>query len=209
LKEQSAMIFTNQQLCDNGCGRLATYTTKKGKHTCATQPAGCPTVLAKMRSTTMERHGVSNISSSKKTKLKKKKKALEKYGVDNVSKATNIRQLLSDQRSAYWNEIYKTKKFTVDGLTRKQYGARASQYAITQYNRNIDKIDPQHLRCKHWHVDHIYSVTDGFLNDVPVNVISDISNLRLISDTDNYKKHKRSDKTIEQLYEDYELASSE
>jgi len=52
-------------------------------------------------------------------------------------------------------------------------------------------------------VDHIYSITDGFINNVPVNVISDISNLRLIRDTENYKKHKKSEKTLDELYEDF------
>lgn len=220
------MIFTAHHLCDYGCGRPAAYTTKNGKNTCAKHhrscpavlskgfktnlerygsatPAGCSTVLDKMRSTTMERHGVANISSSKKTKLKKKKKALERYGVDNPSKAASVKQRLSEQRTAYWNDIYKDKNFTADGLTREQYGARAGQYADTQYKRNRATIDPENKRGKHWHVDHIYSVTDGFLNDVPINVISDISNLRLISDKDNYKKNKKSDKTIEQLYEDF------
>ena len=220
-----AMIFTAQHLCDYGCGCPAKYTTKNGKHTCAKHhrscpavlskgyktnlekygsatPAGCPTVLAKMQSTTMERYGVANISSSEKTKLKKKKTALERYGVDNVSKATTVKQLIGKKAIERWNNIYKDKNFTTDGLTRKQYSNRCHQYAETQYYRHQSIIDPENKRGRHWHVDHIYSVTDGFLNDVPVNVISDISNLRLISDKDNYKKHKRSDKTLEQLYED-------
>jgi hypothetical protein len=226
------MIFTAQQLCGYGCGRSATHTTKNGKHICAkhhrscpavldkgyktnlvkygsTTPAGSESVLKKMQSTTMERYGVANISSAKKTKIKKKKKALERYGVDNVSKATAVKQLIGKKASDRWNNIYKDKNFTADGLNRKEYGSRASQYADTQYRRNQTIIDPENKRGRHWHVDHIYSVTDGFLNDVPVNIISDISNLRLITDKDNYKKHKKSDKTIEQLYEDYELASSE
>ena len=157
----------------------------------------------KMRATTVEKYGVENASSLEFVKQIRRKKALAKYGVDNVSKADSIKKILAEQRSEYWAEVYKTKKFTADGLTRYQYGRRCHQYAETQYHRHQQQIDPEGKRSKHWHVDHIYSVTDGFLNDVPVNVISDISNLRLISDTDNYAKHKKSEKNLDQLYEDY------
>ena len=156
-----------------------------------------------MRSTTMDRYGVENASSLEAIKQIRREKALAKYGVDNVSKAEPIRKILAEQRSEYWAEVYKTKKFTIDGMSRDQYSRRCHQYAETQYYRHQQQIDPEGKRSKHWHVDHIYSVTDGFLNDVPVNVVSDISNLRLISDKDNYIKHKKSEKTLEQLYEDY------
>ena len=197
------MIFSFQHFCHYGCGQKATNQTKNGKHTCSKRPAGCPAILAKMRSTTMARYGVENASSLESIKQIRREKALAKYGVDNVSKADSVRKLLADQRSEYWAEVYKTKEFTTEGLTRDQYSRRCHQYAETQYYRHQQQIDPDGKRSKHWHVDHIFSVTDGFLNDVPINVISDISNLRLISDTENYAKHKKSEKTLEQLYEDY------
>ena len=98
---------------------------------------------------------------------------------------------------------YKNKKFTADGLTKKQYIRRCQQYAGTQYQRHKEILDPDNLRGKDWHIDHIYSVTDGFLNDVPINVISDVTNLRLISSTENYKKTKNSHKSLAELYEDF------
>jgi len=202
------MIFISQNFCHYGCGQKAIHQTKKGTYVCAYRPAGCSSILAKMRSTTMERYGVENASSLESVKCIRREKAFEKYGVDNVSKAESVKKVLSEQRSDYWAEVYKNKKFTVDGLTRNQYSRRCHQYAETQYYRHQQLIDPDNKRSKHWHVDHIYSVTDGFLNDVPINVVSDISNLRLISDQDNYKKHKKSDKTLDQLYEDYDLVSS-
>jgi CHAT domain-containing protein len=220
------MIFSFQHFCHYGCGQKATNQTKSGKYICSAHHRSCPAVLdkgyqtnlakygsktpagaesvrEKMRATTVEKYGVENASSLEFVKQIRRKKALAKYGVDNVSKADSIKKILAEQRSEYWAEVYKTKKFTADGLTRYQYGRRCHQYAETQYHRHQQQIDPEGKRSKHWHVDHIYSVTDGFLNDVPVNVISDISNLRLISDTDNYAKHKKSEKNLDQLYEDY------
>ena len=86
-----------------------------------------------MRSTTMDRYGVENASSLESIKQIRREKALAKYGVDNVSKAEPIRKILAEQRSEYWAEVYKTKKFTTDGLTRDQYSRRCHQYAETQY----------------------------------------------------------------------------
>lgn len=190
-------------LCENGCGNQAIRFTKKGKPVCSDRPAGCPAVLKKMQDTSIEKYGVPNASSTVEVKEKRRQKSLEKYGVDNVSKASEVKDNLSEIKSQYWNTVYSGKNFSLNGLSRKQYSHRCQQYANTQYQRYKNILDPEGKRGKHWHLDHIYSVTDGFLNDVPINVISDISNLRLISDKENYKKHKKSEKTLVELYEGF------
>lgn len=147
--------------------------------------------------------GVENASQMQSVKDKKKQNAIKKYGVDNVAKSDEIKQQLSQRRKEYWSHIYKNKEFTFNGLTKTQYRRRCQQYLNTQYNRYKYLLDPANKRGTDWHIDHIYSVSDGFLNNVPINVISDISNLRLISATDNYRKSKTSGKTIINLYEDF------
>ena len=190
-------------LCENGCGNQAIRFTKKGKAVCSVRPAGCPAVLQKMQDTSVERYGVPNASSTQKVKDKRIETVTERYGVDNVSKSESVIKTLSENRSAYWEQVYCNKNFTSDGLDRATYGRRCHQYAETQYLKHIDSIDPERKRSRSWHVDHIFSVTDGFLNNVPINVISDISNLRLISDKENYKKHKNSEKTLAELHEGF------
>ena len=136
-------------------------------------------------------------------KDKRKRTVKDRYGVSNPSQCAEVQETIRKKAKERWRAVYKNKKFTADGLTRLQYRNRCGQYADTQYRRNKDTLDPNGLRSKDWHVDHIYSVTDGFLNNVPINIISDISNLRLIPATDNYAKHRKSEKTLEQLYEDF------
>jgi CHAT domain-containing protein len=219
----------NKILCDNGCGKEATYTTKGGKHQCAPHHRSCPAVLQKgfltnmekyggktpassatvkqkMAATSLERYGVANASSSTTIKEKRKQVMLERYGVENPSYIDEVKEKISEHKTQYWNGVYQGKDFTVDGLSRKQYAHRAHQYVETQYQRYKQIIDPENKRGKHWHLDHIYSVTDGFLNNVPINIISDISNLRLISDKENYTKSKSSHKSLEALYEDYQAS---
>lgn len=147
--------------------------------------------------------GVSNPSQLQSVKDKKKQKSLEKYGVENVSQSPEVKLQLSNVRKLYWTNQYENKDFTVNGLSKQQYRNRCHQYLETQYQKYKHILDPENKRGKYWHIDHVYSVFDGFLNNVPINVISDVSNLRLIKDTDNYKKHKSSHKTLSKLYEDY------
>jgi len=147
--------------------------------------------------------GVENASQLASVVQKKKDSALKKFGVDNVSKAESVKQVLADKKRAYWDDVYTRKQFTSSGLTRKQYKHRAQQYATTQYNRYKDLLDPFGIRGRDWHIDHVYSLTDGFINDVPINIISHVSNLCLISAKDNYAKNKFSHKSLEELHDDF------
>lgn len=220
------MIFTNKTLCDYGCGRSAIRITKNGKHICSKHHRSCPAVLQtgfntnlkkygsktpagalsvqeKMKSTTLKKYGVVNASQSDIIKKKKQKTMLDRYGVENPSHLSSVVEKLSIIRKRYWQKVYDNKNFSIEGLNRGEYGRRCHQYAETQYQRYKHLVDPESKRGKHWHVDHVYSVTDGFLNNVPINIISDISNLRLITDKENYSKNRKSEKTLVELYEDF------
>lgn len=192
-----------QSVCKNGCGKNAIRFTKKGEPVCFDRPAECPVIKDKMQRTSLEKYGSLNPSSSPEVKEKRQQNVLSKYGVDNVSKSPAVKDKLSSLRREYWDEVYSHRSRSTEGLTKEQYRHRCQQYANTQYARFKDILDPDGLRGKHWHLDHIFSVSDGFAHDIPVEIISDITNLRIISDTENYKKHRISGKTIDQLYEDF------
>jgi hypothetical protein len=69
----------------------------------------------------------------------------------------------------------------------------------------------QCTKCKEWkdeskfHVDHIFSVVDGFRNKVPVEVIGNPFNLRMLEHSENSSKNGNSYITLGELYEDYNL----
>ena len=73
------------------------------------------------------------------------------------------------------------------------------------YKKYKHEIDNDNLRSKEWHLDHIYSVIEGYLNDVPPEVIACKSNLRIIEGKENISKNRRCCITLEALYEEYEL----
>ena len=72
------------------------------------------------------------------------------------------------------------------------------------YKEYIDIIDPERKRkCGEYELDHIFSKKDGFLNNIPICYIANVSNLRIITKSENASKNYKSDKTIEQLFEDF------
>jgi len=62
------------------------------------------------------------------------------------------------------------------------------------YNKYKSYINPLNLkRGKYsYHLDHIYSVIDGYENNIPVEIISNPNNLRLISAQENFSKNGNS-----------------
>lgn len=61
-------------------------------------------------------------------------------------------------------------------------------------------------RSKDFHLDHIYSISEGFKNNIPPEIIGHWTNLRLIPKIENSSKGAKCHKTKEQLYEDYHKA---
>ena len=49
-------------------------------------------------------------------------------------------------------------------------------------------------------VDHIYSITQGFKNNVPPEIIGHVANLRFIHWKENNEKASECDITLEELY---------
>jgi len=135
---------------------------------------------------------VSSIAAAKKTWL-------EKYGVDNPSKHPKIKQQLST-------------------ITKKRYGLNSENTELSKlyYNavkletnnswyKNFYKINGEgsNRRSKDMHLDHIYSIREGFKNNIPAYIIGHWTNLRLISKVENSSKGSVCHKTSDQLFEDF------
>lgn len=66
-----------------------------------------------------------------------------------------------------------------------------------------DKIEGIELRSKDYHIDHIYSIKEGFENNISPEIIGSIVNLRMLTKIENSKKGKRCDMTKEELLEKF------
>lgn len=131
---------------------------------------------------------------------KAKETSMKRYGVPYYIQTDEGRL----RNSVANTKTYRSKfPHEVNGRSRKQYTAAVRHQTNLVYQEFKHILDPQGLRSREWVLDHVYSVVDGFTNEVPVNVLCHYSNLKLIKKTDNSSKNCRSDKTLEQLWEDY------
>ena len=141
----------------------------------------------------------------KKQKETRKKNVLKKYGVDNVMKVKEIasenhkkmRQTNIDSgRWLNYDNIgndYKTYYKKVWYITNKQN---------TGILENIEKRG--HITIEgSYHLDHKYSIKQGFIDNIPVWVIGDICNLEMILGKHNLSKQEKCSITKEELFREF------
>lgn len=54
-------------------------------------------------------------------------------------------------------------------------------------------------RSREYHLDHIYSIFEGFKNNIPAEIISHHKNLRIVPFSENCQKGRRSEKSLNEL----------
>ena len=95
------------------------------------------------------------------------------------------------------------------------YRDRVLRYMALAVRRLPDRIEgSEHFRPNGgiedgYHKDHVYSVRDGFENDVEDSVISSPSNLQVKHARKNLSKGRRSGCTLEELREQYDKFPSD
>ena len=124
---------------------------------------------------------------------------MEKYGVDNPSKHPSIKQILS-QRNKEWQALNPKDRTLIE-----VYYNNVRLVTNKNWYEHFHKINGEgpNRRSKDLHLDHIYSISEGFKNNIPPEIIGHWTNLRLIPKKENSSKGADCHKTIEQLYEDY------
>lgn len=126
---------------------------------------------------------------------------MEKYGVDNPSKIPAIQQKLSELAIKRYSYI--------DRPALEKYYLEVINITKQSWKSKFKEINPNNLqRSNQLHLDHIYSISEGFKNNIPAEVIGHWTNLRLIPKIENSSKGAKCHKTIEELFEDYNRANS-
>ncbi len=70
------------------------------------------------------------------------------------------------------------------------------------FKENHNQLNPKKLKRgrNKYHLDHIYSKYDGFINNIPVYIISHPVNLQLLPESVNISKGRESEITLNELY---------
>jgi hypothetical protein len=128
---------------------------------------------------------------------KAKQTFIEKYGVDNPSKLLEVQKKISDKRI----ENGATPKH-LRSLRRLYYDA---VWKVTEqsWKDHFDKINPQRLNRSKNALDHVYSIQQGFRDNIPPYIIGHWTNLTVISLSENSIKGMACSKTQEKLFEDF------
>lgn len=136
---------------------------------------------------------------------KSKQTCLQRYGEEYYSSTDEGKNENRRINTEYYRKLYPME---INGRDRKQYTAAVRHLTNIIYDEYKDIIDPNNLRSMDWVLDHVYSIYDGFVNEVPLDVICHWTNLELISKSDNSSKGPKSNKTLEELYEGYASPTS-
>lgn len=181
-------------------------------------PSQNATVNAKRNNTFLEKYNGHPLADPTLV-LQRKKTMLDKYGVDNYSKTAqhkialgDYNSLLSDEeRTQITDKILKTK-FDKGIITDPElksdfeiYYNAVRNLSDRNYKKHKTLINPCNF-CRgrtSYHLDHIFSIKEAYENSVPVEVVSHVSNLRMLKYDENIAKGGLSDKSLSKLFEDY------
>lgn len=194
--------------CSESCRSRNPQTHEIYKKTClvrygveyASQATGFKETV---KQTSLNKYGVENAFQNTELKLKHKKTIMEKYGVPNVSQSPVIINKIrrTHENTGLWTPLEKLSEL-------QKYRALVKSISAKSYHDHYYKINPQNLpRSRYeYHLDHIYSVEEGFKNNVPPEVIGHYTNLRMLWHLDNSRKNTKCHITVNQLMERYHTA---
>ena len=172
------------------CSNLVTYNiSKKGHNTYCSQRCS----MLDMGNIL----GVENASQLPSVKAKKKATFRARYGVDHYNQTDKSRKNNSEKNIERWKSFW-------DGIPHEglyQYNEKVGALTDRNYRRYKDILDPQGLRSHQWHLDHIFSKSDGFRYSVDPALVAHPANLRIISGSANSSKNFRSEISLEVLLE--------
>ncbi len=156
---------------------------EKKKQTClenygVSVPSKSPIVKDKMQKTMLKIYGVSFPAQSPIVKDKMQKTCLEKYNVDNYFKLINKERKVSEEEMTDF-QIYHRR---VSSITRQQK---------IESLPNFKKRDNHAFNEDAYHLDHKYSIKQGFLDNIPPYIIGDLSNLEIIPFKENLSKNSK------------------
>lgn len=157
-----------------------------------------------VQNTCIEKYGVDNPFKDEQVRKKHKDTCMEKYGVNNPSKSQAVIDKIKQSRVAAGNWISDETRSDLE-----KYRLQVKKISAKSYHDHYYAINPDDVvrsRFK-YHLDHIFSVEEGFKQGVPAEIIGHWTNLRMLWHIDNSIKNIKCHKTLEQLMEDYKTKS--
>jgi hypothetical protein len=147
-----------------------------------------------------EKYGVAHYVKTDDFKNKSRETHMKKYGVDNYSKTKEFQEFLI-------NSGLKKDPATIDEL--EYYYKTVKNYTSKSFRKYKHILCKTFPRSNNYHLDHIYSICEGYKNKIDPKIIGSITNLQILPHTVNKQKNAQSWITIERLLELYNNLSDE
>lgn len=110
------------------------------------------------------------------------------------------RKTVIESKGFDFDEYIKTIKFQKD-----LYSQRVRTLTETTYKKHKNKINPLNRnRSKNWQIDHKFSISEGFRNNIDPEIMSHYVNLQMLTGLNNNKKNDKCSITKEELINNYE-----
>ena len=153
-----------------------------------------------VKNTCMEKYGVNSVMKVSEIKDKLKEIFVKNYGVDNPSKSKIVTAKIRKSRISSGDWIADEDRTDLE-----KYRLLVKKISAKSYHDHYYKINPDNIsRSRYkYHLDHIFSVEEGFKQGVCAEVIGHWTNLRMLWHLDNSIKNTKCHKTLKQLHEDY------
>ena len=148
----------------------------------------------------MKKYGIPYYCQTDEFKKKSTKTIIERYGVDNYSKTKEFQEFLISSGIKKSDDV--RDKFDI-------YYGMVIKYTNRTFRKYKQLLQQVYIRSKKFHLDHVYSITDGFKNNIDPKIIGSISNLQLLPAFLNIQKNYRSWITKDKLLEAYNKLSDE
>ncbi|CAB4123240.1 hypothetical protein UFOVP29_399 [uncultured Caudovirales phage] len=154
-----------------------------------------------VKNTCIAKYGAENAFQNKELQRKQKTTVKEKYGVSNVSKSHIILKKIRDshEKTGLWTPL--------EELTELQkYRAEVKSISARSYHDHYYRINPNNLNRSRYeyHLDHIFSVEEGFKNKVSPEIIGHWTNLQMLWHVDNSRKNTKCHISLEELIDMYQ-----
>ncbi len=163
------------------CGAIATHVCTRGKYRCNENPHLCPKFLEE-HAERIEGHWARDSAVERKEK----------------ARTTFVEHLHNEE---IYKKTSRTKRIKTGILTEERRRVfRRYAYACRKISQQWAKDNGYEIGRQTFHVDHIYSVLDGFKNEVPPSIISHPKNLRILEAKKNSSKGPKSELSLEELY---------
>ncbi len=222
------------RLCDYKCGNVANYQFKNGKWCCSNHSNKCQTFRNRYKGAGNPFSGKRHKEETKKKWKKNRRVLFGKEnGMYGMTKEKNpfFEKTHTHETKSRWkinrnNPDYKKKMSKIMEMlwkeewfikthrkyTDEELGELACYYKdVWKYTRRAIKnysyiINPENKKIgnKEYHIDHKYSISEGFKNKVSPKIIGSHVNLEILPWIENIRKNKRCSIFLAELKDSYE-----